>query len=58
MSLHRAGVATSFDHDRGRYVVELKENAGCEKENGKLKLKPGNLVVVGRKQKRKGQGDL
>ena len=24
----RAGVATSFDHDRDRYVVELDGNAG------------------------------
>ena len=52
----RAGVATSFDHERDRYVVELDGNAG-EKEKGKLKLKPGNLTVVGRKQKKMGQGN-
>ena len=50
----RAGMATSFDHDSDRYVVELDDNAG-EKEKAKLKLKPGNLVLVGRKQ-RKGRG--
>ena len=47
----RAGIATSFDHDRGRYVVELNGDAD-EKEKGKLKLKPGNLVPVGRKQRK------
>ena len=51
----RAGVATSFDHDSDRYVVELDDSAG-EKEKAKLKLKPGNLVLVGTKQ-RKGRGE-
>ena len=47
----RAGVAASFDHARGRYVVEL-DDAG-EKEREKLRLKPGNLVLAGRKGKGK-----
>ena len=38
----RAGVATSFDHARGRYVVELDSKEG-EKEKEQLKLKPQNL---------------
>ena len=38
----RAGVATSFDHARGRYVVELDSKEG-EKEKERLKLKPQNL---------------
>jgi len=45
----RAGVATSFDHDHDRYVVELDDRRG-EKQKGKLRLKPGNLVLVGRKK--------
>ena len=45
----RAGVATSFDHDRDRYVVELDGDAGETKKKGKLKLKPENLALVGRK---------
>ena len=47
----RAGVATSFDHVGGRYVVEL-DDAG-EKEREKLRLKSGNLVLAGRKGKGK-----
>ena len=38
----RAGVATSFDHARGRYMVELDNKEG-EKEKERLKLKPQNL---------------
>ena len=53
----RAGVATSFEHDHDRYVVELEGNAGGEKEKGKLKLKPGNLALVARKQTKE-QGKL
>ena len=29
----RAGVATSFDHARGRYVVELDNRAGVDEKN-------------------------
>ena len=44
----RAGVATSFDHARGRYVVELDSRKG-EKE------KPENITTkMGRKQGKKG----
>ena len=50
----RAGVATSFDHARGRYVVELDSRKG-EKEKEQLKLKPENLTTkMGRKQGKKG----
>ena len=46
----RTGVATSFDHARGRYVVELDGSEG-ENEKQLLKLKPGNLSpATGRKQ--------
>ena len=46
----RAGIATSFDHDRDRYVVELDDDTDATQGKGKLMLKPGNLVVlVGRK---------
>merc|ERR1711988_997372 len=49
----RTGVATSFDHARGRYVVEL-DSRGGEKEKEKLKLKPENLTTtMGRKQERR-----
>ena len=40
----RAGVATSFDYDRDRYVVELHDDAG---EKGRLMLKPENLDLPG-----------
>ena len=40
----RAGVATSFDHVRGRCVLELEEHTG-ETEKEKLKLNPGNLCL-------------
>ena len=50
----RAGVATSFDHARGRYVVELDSRKG-EKEKEQLKLKPEHLTTkMGRKQGKKG----
>ena len=47
-------MATSFDHARGRYVVELDSREG-EKEKEQLKLKPENLTTkMGRKQGKKG----
>ena len=52
----RTGVATSFDHARGRYVVELDGSEG-ENEKQLLKLKPGNLSpATGRKQGKKKGG--
>jgi len=45
----RTGMATSFDHARDRYVVEL--DAGG-KGKGKLMLKPENLGLAGRKQRK------
>ena len=51
----RAGVATSFDHARGRYVVELDSKEG-EKEKERLKLKPQNLSTkLARTQGKKGR---
>ena len=51
----RAGVATSFDHARGRYVVELDSKEG-EKETQQLKVKPQNLSTkMARKQANKGR---
>ena len=51
----RTGVATSFDHARGRYVVELDSKEG-EKEKELLKLKPENLnTKMARKQGEKGR---
>ena len=47
----RAGVATSFDHARGRYVVELEGKGNSR--NAKLKVKPENLVQEGAKRKGK-----
>ena len=45
----RTGTATSFDHARGRYVVELEGDGGIEK----LKLKPENLTLyTGRKREK------
>ena len=38
----RAGVAATFDHARGRYVVELDRGEG-EKKKEQLKIKPENL---------------
>ena len=50
----RAGVAASFDHARGRYVVELDKGGG-EKKKEQLKIKPENLrTKTGRKQGKKG----
>ena len=53
----RAGVAATFDHARGRYVVELDRREG-ENSKEQLKLKPGNLmpekIKPGRKQGKKG----
>ena len=43
----RVGVATSFDHEGGRYVVEL-DGKGKNKPE-KLKLKPGNLAKWAKK---------
>ena len=57
----RTGVATSFDHARGRYVVELDSSEGGN-EKQLLKLKPGNLSptrgapTTGRKQGKKKGG--
>ena len=48
----QAGVATSFDHARDRYVVELDDDDAGEKEKGKMKIKPENLVLVGRKERK------
>ena len=50
----RAGVAATFDHARGRYVVELNRGEG-EKKKEQLKIKPENLrTKTGRKQGKKG----
>ena len=53
----RAGVAATFDHARGRYVVELDRREG-ETAKERLKLKPENLmpekIKPGRKQGKKG----
>ena len=48
----RVGMARSFDYALDRYVVEVDCNSG-ENKKGKLKLKPGNLVLVRRKGKSK-----
>ena len=51
----RTGVATSFDHARGRYVVEL-DSRGGEEEKERLKLKPQNLSTkMARKQGKEGR---
>ena len=42
------GVATSFDHARGRYVVEV--NSKGKIESAKLRIKPENLAEAGRKR--------
>ena len=41
------GVATSFEHEGGRYVVELDGKGKTKPE--KLKLKPGNLAKWAKK---------
>ena len=51
----RAGMATSFDHDSDRYIVDLDDDAG-ENRKAKLKFKPGNLVLVPGKKHRNGHG--
>ena len=48
----RTGEATSFDHDRTRYVVELDDDAGESGIQGRLKLKPSNLASMRRKGKK------
>ena len=48
----RTGVATSFDHAGGRYVVELDSKG--ESEAAKLRLKPVNLARSPGKEKKKG----
>ena len=53
----RAGVAATFDHARGRYVVELDRRGGGNVKE-QLKLKPESLmpekIKPGRKQGKKG----
>ena len=46
----RTGVATSFDHAGGRYVVEL--NSEDERKPVKLRLKPVNLARSTGKEKK------
>jgi len=48
----RTGVATSFDHTGGRYVVELDSEG--ESEPAKLRLKPVNLARSAGKEKKQG----
>ena len=44
----RTGVASEFDHARGRYVVDLGRRGGRGgSRNEKVKVKPENLKVVG-----------
>ena len=54
----RAGVAATFDHARGRYVVELDGREEGENAKERLKLKPENLmpekITPGRTQGKKG----
>ena len=45
----RTGVATSFAHAGGRYVVELDSNG--ESEPTKLRIKPVNLASSGAKER-------
>ncbi len=53
----RAGVATSFDHARGRYVVEFGSKEGAS-ETERLKVKPENLSIqTGRRQRQKGKNE-
>ena len=40
----RTGVATSFDHAGGRYVVELDSEGKSKSELAKLRLKPVHLT--------------
>ena len=48
----RTGVATSFDHAGGRYVVELDRKGKGKSEPAKLRLKPVNLARSARKEKK------
>ena len=48
-------MATSFDHARARYVIELDSKEG-EKEKERLKVKAQNSIIGnGRKQGKKGK---
>ena len=50
----QAGVATSFDHAGGRYVVELDSGGKGESEPAKLRLKPAHLSRSTGKEKKQG----
>ena len=50
----RTGVATSFDHAGGRYVVELDSEG--KSEPAKLRIKPVNLANARAKEKKGTQG--
>ena len=56
----RAGVATSFDHDHDRYLVELDGDAGEKEAQEKLKLKPGGRGpgLGGEEAEQNGAGEL
>ena len=49
----RAGVATSFDHARGRYVVELEGKGKSRIADAKLKVKSENVIQAEAKRKGK-----
>ena len=48
----RTGVATSFDHAGGRYVVELDSKGKGKSEPAKLRIKPVNLAAAGGKERK------
>ena len=50
----RTGVATSFDHAGGRYVVELDSEGKNKSEPAKLRLKPAHLASTKGKEKKQG----
>ena len=50
----RTGVATSFDHAGGRYVVELDSEGRSKSEPAKLRLKPVHLTGSTRTEKKQG----
>ena len=50
----RTGVATSFDHAGGRYVVELDSEGRCKSEPAKLRLKPVHLTRSTGTEKKQG----
>ena len=50
----QAGVATSFDHAGGRYVVELDSKGKSKSEPAKLRLKPVHLARSTEKEKKQG----